>query len=657
MSVLIRIIGADQQSDEYLCAVRLKHMFEYDLPAGVTGEILLHSNATLLGQTVKDIDILMIGTLHNYTPTLYFTDSNNVPTRDRVTISSFCTAIEIKSHDITGIKRDGTELYVKYPGGYHAVTTQSNKQKISVKNFFDQMVGSSPFVTNLIWFTGVSKKELDDLMTVGGKVMPSNVLPDAFSAKDLIQRIVLQKNIPAFHLHYLFDCYFGGATADDFSQVLKSFSQAKHGMGELTRKRIEQITSKAVFCNIEKPSAGRLSIYRGRAGTGKTVGLIQLAISLVDDEDSRVLILTYNRALVSDIRRLFALADLPDMFADSCVAINTMHSFFFHVINNAFYNGSLSGELFLSHYEDYLRELIDFLSGGKEAVETVREILGKSSYLSWDYCLIDEAQDWMELEQTAIMMLFEVEKLVVADGGQQFVRDISVCDWSRVAQKKSTKLKYCLRQKTNLIRFINHYLFALGRGENKILDGGKLPGGKVLICSSGARQFEIFRQELKSTVSSGNIPYDMLFLCPSSMVEKNPRRFLQKDLFEKNGIPLWDGTYDENRLSFSLLGDEARILQYNSARGLEAWTVICLEFDRYIEEKDKSISVSESGNSLLLESAEDTRLKQLVNWVLIPLTRAIDTIIITLADSHSKTAELLRKIAQTNPDYIQLIEE
>lgn len=67
-------------------------------------------------------------------------------------------------------------------------------------------------------------------------------------------------------------------------------------------------------------------IYRGRAGTGKTVGLIRTAIHLVDEGQARVLMLTYNKALVSDIRRLFALAELPDMFEANCLHINTMHS-------------------------------------------------------------------------------------------------------------------------------------------------------------------------------------------------------------------------------------------------------------------------------------------------------------------------------------------
>ena len=42
---------------------------------------------------------------------------------------------------------------------------------------------------------------------------------------------------------------------------------------------------------ITNDDSGKLSIYRGRAGTGKTVGLIQTAIKLVDEEEANLYIL------------------------------------------------------------------------------------------------------------------------------------------------------------------------------------------------------------------------------------------------------------------------------------------------------------------------------------------------------------------------------
>lgn len=48
------------------------------------------------------------------------------------------------------------------------------------------------------------------------------------------------------------------------------------------------------------------------------------------------------------------------------------------------------------------------------------------------------------------------------------------------------------------------------------------------------------------------------------------------------------------------------------------------------------------------------KLKQIIqdNRAMIPLTRAIDTIIITIKDPTSETAMLLKEISQEHPDFV-----
>lgn len=656
MSVVVSVIGSRPESDEYLGALQLKKVLETGLPSNAIGEIILHANATLVGQTVKDIDVLMLGTLQNCSAVVDFTDSAGNRLKDKVSFSSFCTAIEIKSHDISGIIREGTEFYVKYRNELHPVTTQSNAQKISVMNYLERSTGYSPFVTNIIWFTGITEEELKTLLSTDYGIMPSNVLASSFSVQTLLQRLVWQRQPKLFRGSYHFDCGINMLSIDDLAKVFRKFSVAKAGMGALTRKRIEQITTNVIKSSIQKPIEGKLSIYRGRAGTGKTIGLIQLAISLVDQEDARVLILTYNRALVSDLRRLFTLADLPDLFSSSCVAINTMHSFFYRLADEVLFNGALDGKRFLEEYETILHELLSFFESGVEAVELIKEVMHGDSFLNWDYCMIDEAQDWLKVEQEIILKLFAPGRVIVADGGQQFVRRIEIGDWSSSPNRNSIKLKYCLRQKSNLIKFVNRYLDALGKSEYKIADPGKLAGGKVVICSENMQRFQVFEEELKKLKQAGNIPYDMLFLVPNTMVSKEPRKFVEKNSYSEHGFFLWDGTNEEERKSFSQLGDEERVLQYDSSRGLEAWTVVCVAFDQFVEEKRNAPAELLRQESLYLESAEDKRIKNMINWLLIPLTRAIDTIVITISDWNSPTAKLLKKLAEENPDYVCLME-
>lgn len=651
MAIKVSVFGAEKESDEYNAAVKLRNIIQSTTPESAMGEIVLFASATLYGQAVKDVDLMMLGSIQNYSLNSVFTDKDGNHIQDRVFVQSFCTVIEVKRHDISGIVLNGTDFYVKYGANLHCVTQQSNKQKISAMNFFISALSFSPFITNVIWFTQATPSEINSLLTNNGRRLPSNALGSDFEFKDLLHLLILQKPPFKTRAGYVFDSNYESCGVNDFQKVLQLFSESKEQMGELTRKRIEMISNKAFQDRSLIDSQGKVSIYRGRAGTGKTVGLIQTAISLVDEKSARVLMLTYNKALVSDIRRLFALAELPDMFEENCVAVNTMQSYFYRLANRILYEGKMSGDKFLSHYDKVLEELNSFLSD-PESVCLVKEEILEDSYLDWDYLLIDEAQDWNEAERDVVLKLFDKGNIIVADGGNQFVRRGKVCDWTVIHERNNIKLKYCLRQKENIISFLNLLTKTMGVTTGKILGTDKMPGGKVRIISSD-RLFETHNEEMKRLKEKENIAYDMLYLVPHSLVRKDGMDscFAKKTEFEKNGVFLWDGTNSNNRESYSVRSDEVRVLQYDSARGLEGWTIVCMDFDEFIKEKDSEYVEGEI-DSLLLESPEEHKKKYIYNWVMIPLTRAIDTLVITLSDCESEIGRTLKAIADENPDFI-----
>lgn len=651
MSVNIKVLGADKDSDEYAAAIKLKSIFQQGLPDAAIGEIVLFASATLMGQAVKDVDLLMIGQLENYMVNGEFYVDSEGFVKDQVDILSFCTTIEVKRHDISGISLNGTDLYVKYGNKNHCVTNQSNQQKISAMNFFEQTLMISPYVTNVIWFTQATPADISGLLTNNGKVMRSNALGCDFELKELMQRLIWQKPPYRKGKSYVFDSKYHAATLNEIQNAISLFSKTKEQMGELTRKRIEQITNKAFVANNLIDTQGKVSIYRGRAGTGKTVGLIQTAIRLVDEEQARVLMLTYNKALVSDIRRLFALAELPDMFEENCLHINTLHSYFYRLINTVLYDGKMSGAKFLEKYDSILMELIDFMKDN-DSIEYVKELCLSDYNLDWDYVLIDEAQDWSNLERDIILKLFDKGKIIVADGGQQFVRRINVCDWSVVRERNNIKLKYCLRQKENLVSFINAYSQRQEILGSKILTKNNMPGGKVIITDD-ANLLSIHKKEIARIKEAGNIAYDMLYLVPHALVRKQygDYKFALTTQFEQQGIFIWDGTTSKNREGYSIDTDKVRLLQYDSARGLEGWTVVCMDFDVFLEEKNNEY-VDGIVDSLMLESPEERKKKFLYNWAMIPLTRAIDTLIITIKNPQSDTGVLLREIALECADYV-----
>ena len=651
MAIKVSIYGAEKDSDEYNAALKLKSIIQKTTPEGAFGEIVLFVSATLYGQAVKDVDLMMIGSVQNYKVNSIFYNIDGEKVNDTVNIKTFCTVIEVKRHDISSIVLNGTDFYVKYNENLHCVTQQSNKQKMSAMNFFLSSLTFSPYITNIIWFTQATSKDINALLTNNGKRLPSNVLGADFEFKDMLNLLIKQKTLHRTKSGYVFDSSFESYGAGDFQKVMQLFSQSKEQMGELTRRRIEVITSKAFKDNILIDTQGNISIYRGRAGTGKTIGLIQTAISLVDEKAARVIILTYNKALVSDIRRLFALAELPDMFDEKCVAVNTMQSYFFHLANRILYEEKMSGEKFLSYYEKILCEIKEFLSDDA-AVCLAKEEIKKDIYLDWDYLLIDEAQDWSEEERDIVLRIFDKGNIIVADGGNQFVRRDKVCDWSTIRERNTIKLKNCLRQKANIISFLNVFSKEMDALGGKILASDKMLGGRVRIIDSN-RLYSVHTEEINRLKHSGNIAYDMLYLVPHTWVKKEYGNacFAKKDDFEKNGIFFWDGTNDIIRDSYSIRSDEIRILQYDSSRGLEGWTVVCVDFDVFVEEKYKEY-VEGKVDTLLLESPEERKKKYIYNWMMIPLTRAIDTLIITLKDIQSEMGKLLKNIADECPDYI-----
>src|SRR5438270_300866 len=80
----------------------------------------------------------------------------------------------------------------------------------------------------------------------------------------------------------------------------------------LTPTRLDSVRMARVAQSALEPDwvaeAGKkLIIFRGQGGTGKTMLLLQLAWKLYQDLGARVLILTYNKALLADIRRLLTL--------------------------------------------------------------------------------------------------------------------------------------------------------------------------------------------------------------------------------------------------------------------------------------------------------------------------------------------------------------
>lgn len=302
----------------------------------------------------------------------------------------------------------------------------------------------------------------------------------------------------------------------------------------------------------------------------------------------------------------------------------------------------------------------------------------------WDFQFIDEAQDWHREEREIIYSLFGTTNIVISDGlKQQLVKSTDYLDWNRFnGQEIRTggfSLNNSLRQKVNLSKFQN--AFAKATNVSWQVDSDeKLESGRVIISTVG------FTKEIYSSLNQVGIENEcdshdsLMILIPPSLskrtteqnifVDENDdlvddkhvveREFTYKDQWEAQWkIQLWDGAkVDREHISKKSLplplNEQHRIFHYESSRGLESWTVVCLEMDELYEKKNFFYEIPEGQQTI--HSKEEQAKVFAANWCLIAMSRAVDTLVITVKNKHSEFANILRQASKNLGDSVTWIE-
>lgn len=685
-------IKGNTETSEYKDAVVLKGIFEDEFKESQeNGEILIISNATLFGQDTKDIDIIVIGTFENYSKKIKtkskVSKSDKILNEEerKVYINNFCFVIETKKHRAEDIQLNGLNLLVRYNNKLSDVTTQSENQKYALVDYFKDRIGFSPYVCNFIWLRNINSTSLKQL--IGENLSNKhNYLPNTFNIKWLWQLACIQ-SAPISYIdnrtkELKKDCSFNSFKKnqeynfDEIDKIFDLFTKIKQGTGDLTRKKIEHITKVILKDQKYAQAIGeKLIIISGRAGTGKTIKLLTIACNLAETQGARSLILTYNHALVSDIKRTIALAEIPDDVDNYSVNISTLHKFFYEILIGfeigiaKTKNDKPSIPDYLNRYQELLKELYEYIESsliGKNEIEKLMKT--RHQQIAWDFILIDESQDWEEIEKRIIYFIFGKEKVIITDGIDQLVRSQKKCNWKQGLRKDIDFIqineKRGLRQKVDLVNFVIQVADKLNIHWN-LEPKEDLYGGKIIV-KIGDYTKELHEREFKICKNQGNSAYEMMFLVPPNLVTKSKsdgnsnkskeiKYFSKKQEFKEKGIDIWDGTDTDLRTSYVVNLEEHRLLQYDSCRGLEGWIVVCLDLDEFVRYKFETFEEIET-EELALESFEEKRNKFVNLWTLIPLTRAIDTLILTIKDKESRIAKILQEVYKQNPDIIEWIE-
>lgn len=676
MSVKIELRGK-RDTAEYSAGQKLRDIFKNGLHKGAEGHIIILAGATLFGQSTKDVDLIAYGNIQGLRKQLKFRDTENKLISGNVFINNFCLCFETKRHTARDVILDGLVLKVRYNGKLHDVTHQSERQKYALKNFLeDRTHQPPPYICNFIWLTGISPQSLKNLIGNDESARTRhNYLPASFSLDWLFQLAAVQNKPYKIPDKGYYICNAVSKKYDihdyDICAALNLFTEVRTATGDLTRKKLEKISQRLLRDQNYADAIGKeLLIISGRAGTGKTIKLLRLAYDLAINQDKRCLILTYNLALVSDIKRLLALIRMPDDVDSYSVNIGTLHKFFYELVIGFDLGGvetSKNGikyiSNFVSKYEDYLDEVSEYIEAGVIDDNDIQELMKcRHDEIAWDFVMIDEAQDWSPKERDLVYRIFGYKNIIIADGVDQMIRSQAHCNWARNIPHHKISERRCLRQKRNLVEFVNAYAeeFDLGWNLDPIEE---YEGGKIVITTEST-PYDVFNREFATCEKFGNRAYEMMFLTPPSLVKRDGkneegkpiRSFGLAEEFKSQGFKLWDGTRQDLRSAYPSDVNEHRLLQYDSCRGLEGWTVVCLQLDEFVRYKFETYEEDEGQANLFQEDAEDKRERFVHLWSLIPLTRAIDTVVITLKNPKSPYAQKLKSLAEKMPDFVEWIE-
>jgi hypothetical protein len=156
-------------------------------------------------------------------------------------------------------------------------------------------------------------------------------------------------------------------------------------------------------------------------------------------------------------------------------------------------------------------ELLKLLSGQtRETLAVESPTQEHPETFGWDYVLVDEAQDWPDDERDLLFTLYGPNRVVIADGVDQLVRQSMACDWTRGNHKKQTVgLPKALRLGSVLCQFVAAFSDAIG-GEWDQEANDELLVGEITIIDGPYTQ-KNHEAIMRGHADDGNQPLDALF--------------------------------------------------------------------------------------------------------------------------------------------------
>lgn len=304
---------------------------------------------------------------------------------------------------------------------------------------------------------------------------------------------------------------------------------------------------------------------------------------------------------------------------------------------------------------------------------------------------VDEAQDCHDLERDILLSIWQQRNIVVATGGQdQLIRHNTECNWrfngdlnqpihniiSIEKRNKTYRMKPALVKLCNFIAAEFQIKLDLSAYNTKTDDEGRViielhdPNyqklkNQIIALQKSEEENELSPYEsilFMNESSSGIFEKTEIYTNKMQINDKSNIRYtVDKYRTKSSKLSLYTGIEEEQFYFHNQInnhsededseGDKEQILNsdtyraifYESCRGLEAWSTVCLDLDLFYQRKyDEEIASTYLSDDILL-TVEERKEKYAANWVLMALTRAMDTVYIHLNDANSRLGKVLQK--------------
>lgn len=611
-------------------------------------------------------------------------------TSNGVAVQSFVACVEVKKHSHDSVQLHGTHLEVQYNGAWHDATAQADAQVWALKelqqfSYMGKAKRNKTYVQSVLWLPRVPQDALRGVPPNGRtRILCGELswqqLVDGFevnSAQGKVQTLVQAHRDTEHH---------------SYDSLVECLS-AKVRPTKLDLKRVNELTKKRFDADqqayVARLGSGLL-MFRGRAGTGKTFALIQMAIYLARQGKS-TRIVTYNHGLISDMAR--ALSIIRDLHKDvsPLPVVETRWMLMRQLFGLAFGPDATARANTLFDLEDrealFLRALrapeiflkeavpccgVDAAGNQCNCLPQKRETWSDISIYReefpapYDFLLVDEGQDWSTDQRDLMFDVFGPGRVIVADGVDQFVNHAR-CNWDRgdIPKNRIQPLYTSRRTKAATCDTINDIARALQVPDWDVKPDQTVTGGRVTVLvepqprRAMERALELLAEDLSDQPTMR--PVDALVCLPQTAATPNANFCnLFQIVQEQNQADYWRGYDWQTRQSreYPARDTALRAVLYQSCRGMEGWTTLCMGLDAFFHYSMTNPDIDVEGlrdqlkaehgllfdESLFEKKLAVAKRAYALNWLMIPLTRSMDHLVIHLTDANSALGRVLQGI-------------